>query len=49
MAISKELLLEKIEEKYGDLNSPIGCYAGNNEWLSVKEIVSLIEECPEED
>ena len=49
MKIDKDLLLEKIEEKYGELNSPIGCYAGNNEWLSVKEIVSLIDDCPEEE
>lgn len=49
MKIDKDELLEKIEDKYGNLNSPVGCYAGNNEWLSVKDIVSIIEECSEED
>ena len=49
MKIDKDELLEKLEDKYGNLNSPVGCYAGNNEWLSVEEIVSIIEECSEED
>lgn len=46
--IRKEDLLDKLEEKYGDLFSPIGCYV-NGEWLSVKEIVNVIDDCFEEE
>ncbi len=49
MKIDKDELLEKLEEKYGDTSSPVGCYAGNNEWLSVREIVSIIDDCNEYD
>ena len=38
-------LKEKIEEKYGSLDDECGCYGGNGEWLSVKNIVNLIDEC----
>ena len=37
-------LKEKIEEKYGSLDDESGCYI-NGEWLSVKDIVDLIDEC----
>lgn len=37
-------LKEKIEEKYGSLTDEFGCYI-NGQWLSVKDIVDLIDEC----
>ena len=37
-------LKDKIEQKYGSLDSEIGCLV-NGEWLSVQEIVDLIDEC----
>ena len=37
-------LKDKIEAKYGDLENELGCYV-NGEWLSVKDIVELIDEC----
>ena len=48
-------LLELIEEKYGDLDNNLGAYITNYnkpedrqfEWLSVAEIVSLIEHADE--
>lgn len=44
----KQDLLEKIEEKYGDLNDNRGFYVGeNDERLSVKSIVDLINDCEE--
>ena len=42
--ISKEELLNKIEEKYGDLRDNTGTYL-NGEWLSIYQIVSIIEDC----
>lgn len=42
--ISKQELLEKLEEYYGDLDDAGGCYAGNGEWLSVERIVEIIED-----
>lgn len=41
-------LKDKIEENYGDLNNDAGCYI-NGSWLSVKEIVAMIDECDAED
>ena len=38
-------LKEKIEKTYGSLDDECGCYAGNEEWLSVKNIVNLIDQC----
>lgn len=38
-------LKEKIAETYGRLDDECGCYAGNSEWLSVKNIVDLIDQC----
>ena len=55
MFIEKEELLELIERKYGDLNDDGGCYVYHNyngeeyQWLSVKEIVDLIDYCEEYD
>lgn len=46
MQINKEELLEKIEATYGDLDNPCGSIV-NGEWLTVKAIVNLIEECEE--
>ena len=46
--ISKEELLEAIENKYGDLTDECGCSVyvnGEYEWLSVADIVALINEC----
>ena len=42
-----------LEQKYGDLNDTSGCYChndetGENEWMSVKEFVRLIEMADEE-
>lgn len=44
--MNADKLKEKIEEKYGSLDDEHGCYV-NGEWLSVKVIVALIEECDE--
>ena len=41
-------LKEKIEDKYGDLDDEAGCYI-RHEWLSVKDIVDLIDECDDGD
>jgi len=52
MFISKEELLEAIEGKYGDLNDECGCGVyvnGKYEWLSVKDIVDIINDCCEYD
>ena len=47
-----EYLLEMLEHKYGDLNDERGCSIRNEfsdwEWLSVAEIVRLIERADEE-
>ena len=40
-------LKEKIEEKYGSLDDECGCIV-NGEWLSVKDIVALIDECDDD-
>lgn len=48
--IHKAELLEAIERKYGDLNDECGCSVfanGNYEWLSVKDIVDIINDCAE--
>ena len=50
--IDKEELLEAIERKYGDLNDECGCSVyvnGDYEWLSVKDIVDVINDCMEYD
>lgn len=44
MALDVDKLKEKIEDKYGDLDDEIGCYVNHN-WLSVKDVVDLIDEC----
>lgn len=44
MYIEKEELLKLLEEKYGDLSNERGCYV-DGAWLSVSNIVELIEEC----
>ena len=46
-----DYLKEKIELKYGDLEDESGCYISIDhgwEWLSVADIVTLIEEADEE-
>ena len=38
-------LLDRLEDKYGDLDNNNGCYVSTNNgshWLSVQEIVDLI-------
>ncbi len=49
---SLEYLLELLEKKYGSLEDDTGCYLRNEygeaEWLSVAEIVRLIETADEE-
>lgn len=52
MYINKEELLELLKEKYGNLNDECGCSIfinGEYEWLSVKDIVNVINECEEYD
>lgn len=44
MALDVDKLKEKIEDKYGDLDDEIGCYVNHN-WLSVKDVVDLIDDC----
>lgn len=44
--ISKEELIERITEKYGEINNR-GCYTTNGTWLSTQEIVDCINECEE--
>lgn len=43
-----EELKEKIENKYGSLDDECGCYIGNT-WLSVKDVVELVDECDHKD
>lgn len=47
MALDVDKLKEKIEDKYGDLDDEIGCYINNN-WLSVKDVVDLVDECDDD-
>ena len=52
MLINKEELLEALERKYGDLTDERGCSVHNGEdweWLSVADIVSVINGCIEYD
>lgn len=52
MFIDKEALLEALEEKYGDLTDECGCSVFNGEdyeWLSVADIVAIINSCIEYD
>lgn len=52
MFINKEELLEAIKRKYGNLNDECGCSVfvnGDWEWLSVKDIVDVINDCTEYD
>ena len=44
MALDVDKLKEKIEDKYGDLDDEMGCYINHN-WLSVKDVVDLIDDC----
>lgn len=46
--ICKQELLELLEQKYGDLTDECGCSVyvnGEYEWLSVADIVRIIEAC----
>ena len=46
--INKQELLQAIENKYGDLTDDCGCSVyvnGEYEWLSVADIVQIINEC----
>lgn len=48
MFINKKELLEAIKRKYGDLDNDCGCSIfvdGEYEWLSIKDIVDIINEC----
>ena len=52
MYIEKEELMELLERKYGNLNNELGCNVfvnGEYEWLSVKDIVDVINDCEEYD
>lgn len=52
MFIEKEELLERLAEKYGNLNDSCGCSIfvnGEYEWLSVADIVGVIDDCTEYD
>ena len=48
MYIEKEELMELLERKYGNLNDSCGCSVyvdGEYEWLSVKDVVDVINDC----
>ena len=50
--ISKQALLDAIEEKYEDLTDERGCSISTNsgyEWLSISNIVELIHDCEQYD
>ena len=52
MFINKDELLEAIENKYGNLNDSCGCsvyHNGEYVWLSVADIVEIINDCMEYD
>lgn len=52
MFINRDELLEILEKKYGDLTDNSGCSVHNGknyEWLSVADIVDIINECTEYD
>jgi hypothetical protein len=46
--VNAQKLKDKLEEKYGSLDDESGCYV-NNDWLSVKDVVDLIDECDDGD
>lgn len=46
--VNAQKLKDKIEEKYGSLEDESGGYV-NGEWLSVRDIVNLIDECDDGD
>lgn len=46
--VNAQDLKDMIEEKYGSLSDERGCYV-NGEWLSVRDIVDLIDECDDGD
>ena len=50
MFINKDELLELLEQKYGDLTDDCGCNVSTDngwEWLSIKRIVDIINDCDE--
>ena len=50
MYIDKDELLKAIENKYEDLTNDCGCSVSTNngwEWLSIKRIVDIINDCEE--
>lgn len=52
MFINTDELLEALEKKYGDLTNDCGCSVHNGkgyEWLSIKRIVDIINDCTEYD
>lgn len=52
MFINKEELLEALERKYGDLTDECGCSVSTEngwEWLSIADIVNVINSCDEYD
>lgn len=52
MFIDKEELLEALESKYGNLTDKRGCSVSTEdgwEWLSVADIVNVINSCEEYD
>ena len=52
MYIEKEELFERLKNKYGNLNDECGCSVyvnGEYEWLSVSDIVDIINDCEEYD
>ena len=46
--VNAQELKDKIEATYGNIDDESGCYV-NGEWLSVKNIVDLIDECDDGD
>lgn len=52
MFINKDELLELLKQKYGDLTDECGCSVSTDngwEWLSVADIVNVINSCAEYD
>lgn len=52
MLIDKAELMERLENIFGDITDDGGCYVDTNndyEWLSLRRIVDIINDCEEYD
>lgn len=43
-----DYLLDELEQEFGDLDNEGGCYLNNGRWLSISNIVQLIERVDED-